>query len=63
MKKNMSYIDSVHRDGTIWNIGVMILLMLFPLTVAFIFGTSPDCFAQVLWACCRSTLISRLLPM
>jgi hypothetical protein len=42
MKKNMSYIDSVHRDGTIWNIGVMILLMLFPLTVAFIFGTSPD---------------------
>ena len=42
MKKNMSYIDSVHRDGTIWNISVMILLMLFPLTVAFIFGTSPD---------------------
>ena len=42
MKKNLSYIDSVHRDGTIWNIGMMILLMLFPLTVAFIFGTSPD---------------------
>ena len=42
MKKNLSYIDSVHRDGRIWNIGVMILLMLFPLTVAFIFGTSPD---------------------
>ena len=42
MKKNLSYIDSVHRDGTIWNIGVMILLMAFPLTVAAIFGTSPD---------------------
>ena len=42
MKKNLSYIDSVHRDGRIWNIGVMILLMLFPLSVAFIFGTSPD---------------------
>ena len=42
MKKNLSYIDSVHRDGTIWNIGVMILLILFPLTVAFLFGTSPD---------------------
>ena len=42
MKKNLSYIDSVHRDGRIWNIGMMILLMLFPLTVAFIFGTSPD---------------------
>ena len=42
MKKNLSYIDSVHRDGRIWNISMMILLMLFPLTVAFIFGTSPD---------------------
>lgn len=42
MKKNLSYIDSVHRDGTIWNIGVMILLILFPLTVAFLFGAAPD---------------------
>ena len=41
-KKNLSYIDSVHRDGTIWNIGVMILLMAFPLTVAAIFGAAPD---------------------
>ena len=42
MKKNMSYIDSVHRDGRIWNISVMLLLMAFPLTVAFLFGVSPD---------------------
>ena len=42
MKKNLSYIESVHRDGRIWNISMMILLMLFPLTVAFIFGTAPD---------------------
>ena len=42
MKKDITYIDSVHRDGTIWNIGVMILLLLFPLTVAFIFGVTPD---------------------
>ena len=42
MKKNLSYIDSVHRDGTIWNIGVMVLLLLFPLTVAFLFGAAPD---------------------
>ncbi len=42
MKKNLSYMDSVHRDGTIWNITVMILLMAFPLTVAFLFGTAPD---------------------
>ena len=42
MKKNLSYIDSVHRDGRIWNIGVMILLIAFPLTVAFLFGAAPD---------------------
>lgn len=41
-KKELSYIDSVHRDGRIWNISVMILLMLFPLTVAFLFGAMPD---------------------
>ena len=42
MNKNLSYIDSVHRDGRIWNIGMMLLLILFPLAVAFIFGASPD---------------------
>ena len=42
MKKKLRYIDSVHRDGAIWNIGVMILLMMFPLTVAAIFGAAPD---------------------
>ena len=42
MKKNLSYMDSVHRDGRIWNIGVMILLMMFPLSVAFLFGAAPD---------------------
>ena len=26
MKKQMSYIDSVHRDGRLWNIAMMILL-------------------------------------
>ena len=42
MKKNLSYIDSVHRDGRIWNIGVMILLLMFPVSVALIFGAAPD---------------------
>ena len=42
MKKNLSYIDSVHRDGTIWNLGVMALLIAFPLTVAAVFGAPPD---------------------
>ncbi|MBQ1169484.1 MAG: hypothetical protein IIX49_01500 [Oscillospiraceae bacterium] len=34
--------DSVHRDGRIWNLSVMVLLLAFPLTVAFLFGTAPD---------------------
>ena len=42
MKKNMTYMDSVHRDGRIWNISVMILLLAFPVTVAILFGVSPD---------------------
>jgi len=42
MKKNLSYIDSVHRDGRIWNIGVMILLMAFPVAVCILFSTAPD---------------------
>jgi len=42
MKKNLSYIDSVHRDGRIWNITVMLLLIAFPLTVAALFNAAPD---------------------
>ena len=42
MKKNMSYMDSVHRDGRIWNLSVMVLLLAFPVTVAIIWGVAPD---------------------
>ena len=42
MKKEMSYIDSVHRDGRIWNLTVMVLLMAFPVTVAILFNAAPD---------------------
>ena len=42
MRKNTSYMDSVHRDGRIWNLSVMLLLLAFPLTVAAIFGAAPD---------------------
>ena len=40
--KNMSYIDTVHRDGTIWNLIVMAILIAFPVAVALIFGAMPD---------------------
>ena len=42
MKKKLSYMESVHRDGTIWNLSVMVLLFLFPVAVAIIFGVMPD---------------------
>jgi len=48
MKKEMSYIDSVHRDGRIWNIAVMILLLAFPVAVAIAFNAAPDWNALVL---------------
>ena len=48
MKKNLSYMDSVHRSGTIWNFGVMMLLIAFPVAVAVIFGAAPDWNALVM---------------
>ena len=42
MKKQLSYMDSVHRDGTIWNLTVMVLLLAFPVAVCMIFRTLPD---------------------
>ena len=40
--KKMSYMDSVHRDGAIWNLSVMVLLLMFPVAVCVIFGVIPD---------------------
>lgn len=42
MKNKLSYIDSVHRDGRIWNLFVMVILMLFPVAVAMIFSAGID---------------------
>ncbi len=42
MKKNLSYIDSVHRSGRIWNLTAMALMIAFPITVAILFSVSPD---------------------
>lgn len=40
--KTLTYMDSVHRDGRIWNISMMILLLLFPVAVGVIFNAGPD---------------------
>ena len=39
----ISYMDSVHRDGTIWNLSMMVILLLFPVLVCLIFEDAmPD---------------------
>ena len=40
--KNYNYMDTVHRDGRIWNISIMIILLLFPVAVAVVFDAMPD---------------------
>ena len=39
---NLTYMDTVHRDGTIWNISMMILLLMFPVAVCIVFQAMPD---------------------
>ena len=41
--KKISYMDSVHRDGTIWNLSMMAILLLFPVLVCIMFEDAmPD---------------------
>ena len=42
MKKEMTYMDRVHRWGTAWNLSVMVILLLFPVAVGLIFSAAPD---------------------
>ena len=47
MKKELNYMDSVHRYGRIWGIIVAVALLSFPLILSLIFKTAPD--FKVLW--------------
>ena len=42
MKKQLSYIDSVHRDGRIWNFSMVAILLLYPIAVGLIFRAPLD---------------------
>ena len=53
-KKKLSYMDSVHRDGLVWNLVVMGILMAFPLVVALVFKAVPD------WAAVGEGLLATL---
>ena len=41
-KKQMTYLDSVHRDGRIWGFTILAILFLFPVMLSFIFSAVPD---------------------
>ena len=42
MKKELSYIDSVHRAGRIWNLSMVGILLLFPVAVSILFRAPID---------------------
>ena len=42
MKKQRTYIDSVHFYGKIWGLSAAILILLFPVIVAILFRALPD---------------------
>ncbi len=42
MKKNLSYMDSVHRDGRVWGIIVGGIIIAFPIILSVIFGALPN---------------------
>ena len=42
MKKEMTYMDKVHKWGTAWNLSMVAVLLAFPLVVALVFKATPD---------------------
>ena len=42
MKKNMNYMESVHRYGRLWGIIVGAVLLLFPVVLSLVFGVFPN---------------------
>ena len=42
MKKNLTYMESVHRYGRLWGIVVAVVLLAFPLLLSLLFRTAPD---------------------
>ena len=42
MKKNISYLEQVHKDGKIWNYSMAALFFLFPVLLCIIFSVLPD---------------------
>lgn len=56
MKKQMTYLESVHRDGRAWGFTLLILVLLFPTALCLIFNALPN------WTALLKALIA-VLPM
>lgn len=56
MKKEMTYLESVHRDGRIWGITILVLILMFPTALCLIFNVLPE------WKALFKALIA-VLPM
>ena len=42
MKKNITYLESVHRDGKLWGFSLLALILAFPLILSIIFNAVPE---------------------
>ena len=56
MKKEMTYLKSVHRDGRIWGFTLLVLILMFPTMLCVIFDVLPE------WKALFKALLA-VLPM
>ena len=56
MKKEMTYLDSVHRDGRIWGYIILVLLVAVPLAACLVFQVTPQ------WSALGKGLLA-IMPM
>ena len=56
MKKEMTYLESVHRDGKIWGFSLLALILAFPLAISIAFNAVPE------WSAFGRAILS-VLPM
>ena len=41
-KNNLTYLESVHRDGKIWGIALCLIIFAFPVAISIVFGAVPE---------------------
>lgn len=56
MKKNLTYLESVHRDGKVWGLTILALVLAFPIALMLIFNAVPK------WAPLLQAMVATL-PM